>query len=258
MTPANAPATSTPSPGHAKSAAPPVTLAYRYAAGQVLQQTTRQTQTFTSEARPDQSSEQISMLRVESRVVSVDADGTALIDEVTTLQEDPNRRDHKQMKTTRLGEILWVDIIRGEPTSLRGGALFVDRPVRPGDTWTTRLKRIGGGAAHEIALQVKLASVMGSGSKREASLLTSGRMDEAAVNAMLGGAAQEQGLKGKECLVTGDVTFNIEAGREISSRLELSCRLEQTSAQGPPAPATLKISYETGSEDPLIPSIPAP
>lgn len=244
--------------GSSSSSSGPLTLAYRYVPGEVIRQTTRQVQLFRSESRPDLSGESMTVSRSEARVRDVDPNGTALLDELTTYEADEEKRDHRRFRTTRSGEILWVDIIAGEPSALQGGAIFAERPVRQGDAWRTRMKGSGGGPSYAIDLDVRLASLTGTGFDSRARLTLSGRMEAATVTAMLGESGIAQGIRGKECLVSGDVIFQVEAGKEISSRLDLQCDLEILGESGPPKPATLRISYETTNEGPLIPRLEAP
>lgn len=238
--------------------APAVRLAYRYAAGQLLRQTTRQVQTVTSEADPSLDSESVSLARAEIRVIEVDGAGTAILDEVTRYEDDPEKVEHKRSRVTSRGEVLWVDIVRGEPSALQGGALFPARPVRPGETWKTRLTAGGAGPRYAIALDVKLIEVRTIGSRRIAALDLKGRMDPASSDAMLGESAHAQGIHGKGCRVTGSVSFDVEAGRDAASTISLECALEFEREGKPPAAATLLLAYETAPEGPIVPPIPAP
>ncbi|MBI3448827.1 MAG: hypothetical protein HY049_07940 [Acidobacteria bacterium] len=244
--------------------AAPIAFVYRYAPGDSVVQTTRQSQSFVSEARPDLSGGATTQARSEAKVVDVDAAGSAILDEVAIGEgdaADPDaepRRDHRRFRTTRLGEIVWVDIVSGEPSALRGGALFVNRPVRPGDTWRTRMKGSGGGPAYAIDLDVRFDSTSGEGWERTALFKLSGAMDAKAVTSMLGEAGVAQGLRGKACQVSGAIVFRILAGLEATSRLDLECDLELLGDAGPPTPASLHISYETTNEGPIRTKFEAP
>jgi len=235
-----------------------VKLAYRYVVGETIRQTTRQSQAFTSAGRPDLDGESTTVSRGEALVRDVDANGAALLDEITTYEGDEEKRDHRRFRTSPLGEILWVDIISGEPSALQGGAIFVDRYVRPGDAWRTRMKGSGGGPSYVIDLVVVLDAIAGSGPEATARLKLSGRMPSATVTSMLGDAGVAQGIRGRECRVSGEVVFLIRAGKEISSNLDLDCNLELLGESGPPAEATLRISYVTTNDGPLIPRVEAP
>ncbi|HZE89773.1 MAG TPA: hypothetical protein VE404_09500 [Verrucomicrobiae bacterium] len=244
--------------------AAPISFAYRYLPGDTVVQTTRQSQTFVSDARPDLSGGATTEARSEAKVVDVDASGSAILDEVSISGADSSdpesepRRDHRRFRTTRLGEIVWVDIISGEPAALRGGALFVDRPVRPGETWRTRMKGAGGGPAYTIDLDVRFDSTAGEGWDRTGLFKLSGTMDGPTVTSMLGEAGVAQGLRGKGCRVSGAMVFRILAGKETTSRLDLDCDLELLGDGGPATPASLRISYETTNEGPMERKIEAP
>jgi len=120
------------------------------------------------------------------------------------------------------------------------------------------VKGTGGGPAWFVPLEVTFKEIKGRGAEARAYLGLRGRMDAAKATAMLGPAAVMQGVSGVECIITGEVVFRVEAGREDSSRMDLDCALEVTRGDRPTVPATLKISYETTSEGSSIPSIPSP
>jgi hypothetical protein len=235
-----------------------VKLAYRYVTGETIRQTTRQTQAFTSASRSDLDGESTTLTRSVALVREVDASGAAILDEVTTYEGDEEKRDHRRFRTSPLGEILWVDIIAGEPSALQGGAIFVDRAVRPGDAWRTRMKGSGGGPSYTIDLDVKLEGITGDGFDAAAHLRLSGKMTAATVTSMLGEAGIAQGIRGRECRVSGDVVFRVEPGKEASSSLALDCDLELLEESGPSSPATLRLTYETTNDGPMIPRIEAP
>ena len=233
-------------------------LAYRYVLGETIRQTTRQSQAFTSAGRPDLEGASTTVTRSEAIVRDLDANGAAILDEVTTYEGDEEKRDHRRFRTSPAGEILWVDIISGEPSALQGGAIFVDRAVRPGDAWRTRMKGSGGGPSYTIDLDVKLEEIAGSGFDAAAKLKLSGVMPPATVTSMLGDAGVAQGIRGRECRVSGEVVLRVEPGKEASSSLDLDCDLDLLGDSGPASPATLRISYETTNDGPMIPRIEAP
>src|SRR5262245_15063343 len=73
------PGTAAPSTGTGGKAGPagPVRLAYRWKEGQVLHQTSRQVQKMASEEDPSLNSDQFVVGKIVTKVVSVDASGTA-------------------------------------------------------------------------------------------------------------------------------------------------------------------------------------
>jgi len=215
-------------------------------------------QGFNAEGRPDLGGQSLTVSRSEARVLETDANGTAILDETTSYETDDERRDHRRFRTARTGRILWVDIISGEPSALQGGALFLEKPVRAGESWSTRMKGWGGGPSYTIDMTVKLDSIIGTGYDARAMLQLSGRMDAATVTAMLGSAGIAQGIRGKECRVSGEVVFRVEAGKESSSRLDLDCDLEMLGDSGPPTPGALHIAYETIDDGRSTPANPAP
>lgn len=240
-----------------------VTLTYRYSYGQVIRQTLRQEQSLVTTAGPEGAGEAVTIGHSEARVLLVDADGSATIDEVTTYEAPPGqdepRRDRRHYKVSARGEVLWMDILDGEHVPIPTEPLLPAKPVRPGATWPSQLKGGPRKAAYSIPLTITFGGIDGDGDDAIARLKLDGKVDTASLTTMLGQSTIDQGIVPKGCKATGETTMRLEAGADVTSRLSLECSLEINQGDGAvPMPATLHLVYQTTTEPSAQPRYACP